>query len=168
MPAFLQPDWQQVLSQAISFLILLALLKRFAWKPLLAMLDQRRARIEQDLREAARRKDELDRLQQEYSRRLSQIEEEARTKIQQAVLDGKRISMEIQEQARTQGLALVEKSKQTIELELAKAKVTLRNDLAAMTLDAVERILHKKLDAEQDKRLIDSVLDQLERKAARP
>lgn len=163
MPAFLQPDIQQVISQAISFLILLFLLKRFAWKPLLAMLDQRRARIEEDLRHVAQQKDELDRLQQEYSKRLGAIEAEARTKIQQAVLEGKQISMEIQDQARAQGLALVEKSKETIELELAKAKVTLRDQLAAMAVGAVERILGEKLDTEKDKRLVNSVLEQLER-----
>lgn len=163
MPAFLQPDLQQVISQAVSFLILLFLLKRFAWKPLLAMLDQRRARIEEDLRHVAQQKDELDRLQQEYSKRLGAIEAEARTKIQQAVLEGKRISMEIQDQARSQGLALVEKSKETIELELAKAKVTLRDQLAAIAVGAVERILSEKLDSEKDKRLVDSVLEQLER-----
>ena len=165
MPAFLQPDIQQVISQAISFLILLVLLKRLAWKPLLSMLDQRRARIEEDLRRVAQQKDELERLQQEYSKRLGAIEAEARTKIQQAVLEGKQISMEIQDQARAQGLALVEKSKETIELELAKAKVTLRNQLAAITMGAVERILHEKLDAEHDKRLVESVIEQLDHPA---
>ena len=165
MPPILQLDLQQIISQAISFLILLVLLKRFAWKPLLAMLDQRRARIEEDLRQVAQQKDELDRTQQEYAKRLGAIEAEARTKIQQAILEGKQISMEIQDQARAQGLALIEKSKETIELELAKAKVTLRNQLAAMTVGAVERILQERLDTEKDKRLVDSVLEQLERPA---
>ena len=158
-----QLEWPQILSQAISFLILLAILKKFAWGPLLSMLDARRARIEEDLRQVAQRKEEMERLQQEYARRLAKIEEEARTKIQQAVLEGKRISMEIQDQARAQGLELVEKSKQTIELELAKAKVTLRDQLATMTIGAVERILQEKLDPEKDRRLIDSVLEQLEK-----
>ena len=165
MPAMLQLDIQQVISQAISFLILLVVLKRFAWKPLLSILDQRRARIEEDLRQVAQKKDELDRLQQEYTKRLGAIEAEARTKIQQAILEGKRVSMEIQDEARTQSLALVEKSRETIELELAKAKVTLRNQLAAMTVGAVERILQQKLDAEKDKRLVESVLEQLEHPA---
>ena len=158
-----QLEWQQILSQAISFLILLAILKKFAWGPLLSMLDARRARIEEDLRQVAQRKEEMERLQQEYAKRLAKIEEEARVKIQQAALEGKRISMEIQDQARAQGLELVEKSKQTIELELAKAKVTLRDQLATMTIGAVERILQEKLDPEKDRRLIDSVLEQLEK-----
>ena len=62
MPSFLQPDLQQVLSQAVSFLLLLWLLRRFAWTPLLTMLDQRRSRIEEEFRRIAQSKEELARL----------------------------------------------------------------------------------------------------------
>ena len=165
MPAILQLDVQQVISQALSFLLLLWVLRRFAWRPLLAMLDERRARIAQEFQQAAQRKAELERLQEEYGKRLAVIEEEARSKIQQAVLEGKRIAAEIQEQARAQGLALITKSKETVELEIAKAKVTLRDELAALTIGAVERILHEKLDAEKDRQLVNAVLDELERES---
>ena len=87
-------------------------------------------------------------------------------KIQQAILEGKRIAIEIQEQARAQGSALMTKAKETVELELAKARVTLRDDVAAMTIGAVERILREKLDPEKDKRLVDQVLQELEQKRA--
>ena len=159
----LELDWQQILSQSISFIILVLVLKRFAWTPLLTLLDQRRARIEDDLRQVAHSKAELARLQSDYQQRLAKIEEEARTKIQQSILEGKRISIEIQEQAREQGYALLNKSKETIELELAKAKVTLRNQIADMTMAAVERILRRKLDEKADRHLVDTVLDELEK-----
>ncbi|PIQ83929.1 MAG: ATP synthase F0 subunit B [Candidatus Omnitrophica bacterium CG11_big_fil_rev_8_21_14_0_20_63_9] len=162
-----QLDWQQILSQAISFLVLLAILRRFAWKPLLTMLDARRHQIERDLQQAAQGKVELARLQEEYAQRLAKIEDEARSKIQQAILEGKKVAVEIQEQARQLAYASLEKSKQTIELELAKAKVTLRDQMAEMTVDAVERVLRQKLDAKADRQLIDSVLDDLEREGAR-
>ena len=163
MPPILQLDLQQIVSQSLSFLLLLWVLRRFAWRPLLTLLDQRRARIEQDLHQVDERKAELATLQQEYSQRLAKIDEEARAKIQDAVLEGKRIAMEIQEQARAQGHELVNKSRETIELELAKAKVQLRDQLTDITLEAVERILQQKLDAQADRRLVDSVLDDLER-----
>ena len=108
------------------------------------------------------------RLQGEYAQRLAKIEDEARVKIQQAILEGKRISSEIQEEARAQSSALVNKAKETIDLELAKAKVTLRDELAAMTLDALERILHERLDEEKDKRLVQSVLEELEQQSTKP
>jgi F-type H+-transporting ATPase subunit b len=165
MPGILQLDLQQILSQAISFVLLVIVLRKFAWKPLLTALDTRRARIEQELQSIAQGKTELARLQEEYGKRLATIEEEARAKIQQAVLEGKRIAVDIQEQARQQASALAAKSKETIELELDKAKITLRDHVAAMTVEAVEKILRQKLDAKTDQQLVDAVLKELEQPA---
>ena len=158
----LQLDLQQIISQALSFLLLLWVLRRFAWRPLLTILDQRRAHIEEALRRAAETKAELARLQAEYAQKLAGIHDEARAKIQQAILEGKRVAMEIQEQARAQGRELINKSKETIELELAKAKVTLRDQVAGMTLEALEKILRQKVDAKTDRHLVDAALDELE------
>ena len=158
---------EELIVQAIGFLLLFVILKRVAWRPLLALLDQRRARIEEDLRQVAQQKAEMERLQAEYRQRLAAIEEEARVKIQQAILEGKRIAAEIQEQARSQGAAILTKSKETIELELAKAKVTLRDEIAAMTLEALERVLRQKLDPKADRELVETVLAQLEEDNAR-
>ena len=157
----LQLDLSQIISQAISFLLLVWVLRRFAWRPLLGILDQRRARIEEELRAIAQGRTELAKLQQDYTRRLATIDDEARTKIQQAILEGKRIGMEVQEEARAQAREMLTKSKETITLELAKANVTLRDQMADMTVDAVERILKQKLDAATDHKLIDSILDEL-------
>ncbi len=163
----LQLDLQQILSQAISFVLLVLILKRFAWRPLLGILDTRRAHIEEELRQIAQSKAELVQLQAEYTQRLAKIDEEARAKIQQAILEGKRIAIEVQEQGRQQAQAIVMKSKETVELELAKAKVSLRDEMATMTLAAVERILQQKLDPTADRHLVDTVLAELEGKPVR-
>ena len=157
-------DLQQILSQAISFIVLLMILRRFAWRPLLTILDERRRRIETTLGDVARQKTQMERLQADYSQRLAKIDDEARVKIQQAVLEGKRIALEVQEQARAQGQAILAKSKETVELELAKAKVTLRDQIVDMTVEAVERVLQQKLDAKTDRHLVETVLDELEGK----
>ena len=155
------PDLQQILSQALSFLLLLWVLKRFAWKPLLGVLDARRARIEEDLRQAAATKDEMRRAQEELVQRLAKINEEAREKIQAAVQDGRRMASEIQEDARAQAQAILAKSNEAIALELAKAKVSLRDEIADMTVDAVERILRQRCDTDADRKLIASIIDEL-------
>ena len=159
-------DFQQILSQSLSFLLLLWVLRRFAWRPLLTLLDARRARIEEDLRQIAKSKDDVARLQAEYAQKLAQIHDEARVKIQEAVLDGKRIAIEVQEQARAQANAILTKSKETVELELAKAKVTLRDQVAGMTVEAVEKILRQKLDLKTDRQLVEAILEELEQSRA--
>ena len=161
MPTILQLDLQQIISQALSFLLLLWVLKRFAWKPLLAMLDARRTRIEEGIRQIDQGKAGLVKLEQELKVRLEKIDEEARAKIQEAVQEGRRVAMEIQDEARAQSQAILTKSKETIELELAKAKVTLRDQMAQMTVDATERLLKQKVDRAADQALISSILDEL-------
>ncbi|MBI4003415.1 MAG: F0F1 ATP synthase subunit B [Candidatus Omnitrophica bacterium] len=159
----LELDLQQVVSQAISFIVLLWLLRRFAWRPLLTILDERRRHIETTLQDVASKKTELEQLQAAYAQRLAKIDDEARVKIQQAVLEGKRIAIEVQEEARAQAQVILAKSKETVELELAKAKVTLRDQVADMTVEAVERVLQQKLDAKTDRALVERALDELER-----
>ena len=161
MPSILQLDLQQIISQALSFLLLLWVLRRFAWRPLLGVLDARRARVEAHLREAARLQEEAARLQQDLARRLAMIDDEARVKIQQAIQEGRRMAAEVQEDARTQAQGILAKSKETIELELAKAKVTLRDELAELTASAVQRLLRQTLDEKTDHRLIASILEEL-------
>ena len=162
MPPILQLDLQQIVSQSLSFLLLLWVLRRFAWRPLLSLLDARRAKIEQDLRHAAQQKADVERLTAQLNQRLAAIDEEARAKIQQAVLEGRRIGVEIQDEARAQVQGILAKSRETIELELAKAKVTLRDQIADMTVEAVERVLKQKLDAKTDRALVESAIEALE------
>ncbi len=161
MPPILQLDLQQIISQSLSFLLLLWVLRRFAWRPLLSLLDARRAKIEGDLRHAAQQKADVERLSAQLNQRLAAIDEEARAKIQQAVLEGRRIGMEVQEEARAQAQGILAKSRETIELELAKAKVSLRDEMADMTMETVERLLKHKLNPETDRQLVTSILDEL-------
>ncbi|MBI3323668.1 MAG: F0F1 ATP synthase subunit B [Candidatus Omnitrophica bacterium] len=153
--------------QIVGFVILFLVLRKVAWKPMLALLDERRRSIEGGFNEIAKGKAELERLQRELHARLTKIDEEARLKIQQAILEGKRISVEIQQKAREDAQADLQKSKETIELAVAQAKVSLRDDLVDMTVEAVERLLRQKFDAKTDEALIASILDELAEPAKR-
>lgn len=167
MPPMLQLDAQQIVSQSLSFVLLIWVMRRFAWKPILGALDARRARIEQSFREIAVGKAQLEQLQQELAQRLAKIDDEARLKIQQAILEGKRIAIEVQEEARAQAQAILSKSQDTIELEVAKAKVTLRNEIADMTIDAVEQLLKQRCDEPADRKLVAAIIDELGEASAR-
>ena len=158
----------QITTNILGFFLLVVFLRKVFWGPILKLLDDRRVRIEEGLRQIGQSKQDLERLQGDYSQRLAKIDDEARVKIQQAVLEGKRIALEVQEQARAQGQAILAKSKETVELELAKAKVTLRDQIADMTVEAIERVLQQKLDAKTDRQLVETVLDELEGKPPRP
>ena len=158
---------QELIVHFVGFIALFLLLKKLVWGPVLGALDLRRTQIENDLKHAAGRKAEMEKLQADLAKRLAQIEQEARTRVQEAVQDGKRVSMEIQEQARAQAQAILAKSQETVQLELAKARLTLRDQIADLALQAIEKVLQQRLDEKSDRQLIDRTLSELESSGAK-
>ena len=158
----MQIIWQEIVTHIVGFVVLLVLLRRFLWAPLLTALDARRTRIAQGLADVERAKADIERVKEEYSRRLTTIEDEARVKLREATLEGKRIATEIQEQARAEARQIVEEMKAKLHLEIAQAKVELRDQIVSLAIDATERLLRERLDTGKDKALVTQFLNELE------
>lgn len=156
-------DWSQILTQIIGFLLLLWLLKRFAWKPILQLLEERRNKINTEFNKIDQTKVEVAKLRQEYEQQLKTIEAQARQKILDAVQESQKIAAEIQEKARDDARQIIEKAKQNVELEIAKAKVELRDEIVNLTLQATEKMLNEKLDDQKHRELITQYIDSLDR-----
>ena len=152
----------QILTQALGFLILLWLLKKFAWKPILTLLDERRDKISSEFSSIERSKTELSRLAEDYNAKLADIEAHARIKIQEAISEGQRISIEIQEKAREESKKIIAKAKANIELEISKAKVELRNQMATIAIKAAEKILKEELSEDRHKRLVSDFIENVD------
>lgn len=151
---------QQILTQALGFLILLFILKKIAWKPLLSLLDERREKISSEFQAIEHTKSELSRLEQDYKARLADIYAQARQRIQEAISEGQRISVEIQEKAREESRNILNKAKENIELEVAKARVELRNQVAVLAIKAAEKLIKVELTEERHKRLVTEFIDE--------
>ena len=83
----MQIIWQEIVTHIVGFVVLLVLLRRFLWTPLLTALDARRTRIAQGLADVERAKADIERVKEEYSRRLTTIEDEARVKLRESTLE---------------------------------------------------------------------------------
>ncbi len=151
---------QQILTQALGFLILLFILKKIAWKPLLSLLDERREKISSEFQTIDRTKSELSRLEQDYKARLADIDAQARQRIQEAISEGQRVSVEIQEKAREESKNILNKAKENIELEVAKARVELRNQVATLAIKAAEKVIKEELSEERHRRLVTEFIDE--------
>ena len=135
----------EVIVQILAFLIVFWTLKALAWKPLLGALAARRERIQSDFDKIEAARKEIENLRTEYSQHLAEIEEEARTKIQEAVNEGRKIAREIQDRARSESQATFEKAKENVELEIAKARITLRREIADLAIRVSERVVGEKM-----------------------
>ncbi|PIQ85512.1 MAG: ATP synthase F0 subunit B [Candidatus Omnitrophica bacterium CG11_big_fil_rev_8_21_14_0_20_45_26] len=153
---------QEILTQAFGFAVLFWIMKKYAWKPILDLLESRRTKISSSFEEIDKTKKELETLQNNYTARLAHIEEESRVKIQAAIQDGKQMAREIQEQARTQAKDILDKAKQDIELEADKARVTLRKEIVDLVFAATEKVVHEKLSGQKDEETIIKFVKELE------
>jgi F-type H+-transporting ATPase subunit b len=152
----------QILTHIVGFLIAFWVLKRFAFGPLLKMLEDRREKIRADFDEADKAKSTAEQLAADYEERIKNIEAEARQKIQEAITEGRRVSAEIKEQAHAEARGIIEKAKGDLIRDIATARVQLKQDIVAMTLDATRKILNESLDDQRHRRLIGEFIDQVE------
>lgn len=154
-------DIQQVLTQIVGFLLLLWLLRKFAWGPLLGVLDERRTRIASELEEIRKGKESLAQMKTEYDTKISEIENQARLRIQEAVGEGQRMAREIAEGAREEAHQILEKAKEDIQREMAKAKAQLRDEIATIAVSAAGKIVRQEMNKQKDKELVLQYIDEL-------
>jgi F-type H+-transporting ATPase subunit b len=155
--------WQQALTHAVGFLITVWILKRFAWGPLLALLEERRNKIIDEFKNIDEEKAITAQLTADYETKLKEIDVERRAKLVEAVNEGKKIAEEIKLTARDEVKEIRAKTKADLVREVAKAKTQLKNDMVAMTVTAAEKIINEKLDDAKHRELIGGFIDNVEK-----
>ena len=153
----------EVIAQVISFLILLFLLRSFAWKKVLKLLDDRKEKISQEFKKIEETKLEIAGLKADYEANLSKIEQVTAQKLQEAITEGKAVQEEIRKRANENAQQIIEDAKKNIKYELAQAKEDLKSDIIDLTIGATEHIIREKLTGEDDKKLIEEFLDSLDK-----
>lgn len=157
-------DFQQIITQAAGFLILLVLLKLFFWRPILSLLDERRDRIASQLKDIEDAKSDLSGLKADYEKRLSVIEETARLKVNEAILEGQRIGQEIKDQAHQEAQRVIKDAREYINEEFLKAKEDLKNRTAALAVEAASRIIEAHITENDSRRIVQDFLDKVKEK----
>ena len=154
-------DIRQVVTQVVGFLLLVWLLRQFAWAPVLKLLEERRQKIAGEFQEAERRKGEADQLRVKYEQELKTIDAQARQKLQEAVADGQRVAGEIKTQANQEAAARLARSEDEIAREREKAKELLKQQVIALSMRSAEKILRQKLDEKQQRQLVSEFIDEV-------
>ena len=149
----------QIVTQIIGFLIAVFLLKKFAWKPLLSILEQRRSKIKSEFDNIDKEKQKVADLLSDYQTKLKEIDSLARVKIQEAAREGQKLANEIKENARKESKEILTKAREEIQRDVDKAKVQLKNDLVNMTMRVAEKLIRERLDEEKDRKLIAEFID---------
>ena len=150
----------------VVFLVLLGLLAKFAWKPLLDALEKRQESIRRSLDDAAKAKQELERLQVESQRILAAARSEAEAIVARTREDAGRLREEMRQKAQQEAANIVKNAQKQIELETTRALQQIRHEAVDLSVQIASKLLQRNVSKEDNERLIEETFKQLE--AQRP
>lgn len=154
---------KEIAVQILGFGIVFLILKKFAWGSILKMIDDRQKKIQDEFAGIEDQKRKFEELEKDYRRRLDQIEQEARVKIQEAAQIGQHLAKDIQEKARLDAQKMVERAETEIKQDFAKARLSMRDEIVEISSLITEKILKEKMDQGQHKKLVDQFIKELEK-----
>ena len=158
---FVTPNITNLLTTAVGFLIFVWVLAKFAWGPILGMLDERRETIQGDYAAAEKNLEEAEQLKVEFESKLQDIKVIEREKVQEAVKRGEGLAKSIVDKANEDAAGRKAKAEQDIELEAHKAQLELRDATVAMAIGAAEKVIGERLDDDLHRKLIQQYIDEM-------
>jgi F-type H+-transporting ATPase subunit b len=150
-----------ILWTILTFVIVLLILRKAAWKPLLGALAAREESIRASLREAEDARAQAARLLEENKRQLAQVEEQSRRIIMEGRDMGDRLKGEILEKANATTRVMIEQAKEEIRREKDAALTQLRAEATDLVIAAAGKILDANLDTPKQRQLADAAIREI-------
>jgi F-type H+-transporting ATPase subunit b len=162
MNPLVQPDPGLFIWTILTFLVLVGLLARFAWRPLMEALDQRQASIAKSLEDAQRARQELERLQRESAQMMASARAEAEAVVSRSRSDAEALREELKQKARAEAAGIVKNAERQIQLETARAVQQIRQEAVDLSVAIASKILRRQVSKEDNEGLIEETLKQVE------
>ena len=157
-----QPDPGLYIWTILTFLILVTLLAKFAWRPLLDALDRRQEAIRKSLDEAKLARQEMGRLNEESARLLAAARAEADAIISRTRADATRAGEELKQKARADAENIVRHAEREIGLETSRALQKVRQEAVDLSVAIASKIIQRNLSKEDNERLIAETLREIQ------
>ena len=157
-----QPDPGLYIWTIATFLILLWLLAKFAWRPLLAALEQRQETIRKSLDDAQQAKQDLERLNAESRKILAEARVQAESILSLTRTDASRLRDELKQKAQSEAAGVIKNAERQIEMETARAIQQIRNEAVDISIAIASKVLERNVTREDNERLIEETFKQIE------
>lgn len=154
-------DWHLLIVQALSFLITLWILKRFAWGPIQGVLTSRETEIRTDYEKADAARREMEDMRRQYQQRIEQADAEARARINASTQRAEQLKDEILAKAQQDAQALADRSRGEIERERQKVLAELRSQVTHLSVAIAGKIIDEHLDENRHRALVDDFISRL-------
>lgn len=145
----------------VTFLILLFILKKFAWKPMIESLDQRENSIKTALEKAEEAKNEAQRILEENKKNLQMAEQQAQKIINEGREYSNKLRQDMLEKANDEARKILDQAKLEITRKKEEALHELRATIADLAIKATEKILDETIDEKKHSQIISKYIDNL-------
>ncbi|HVE13244.1 MAG TPA: F0F1 ATP synthase subunit B [Elusimicrobiota bacterium] len=164
MDTLLNPESGLIIWTIISFLVLVGILKAFAWGPLLHAIEAREEGMRREREAAEKARQEAERIQKELADQFAAIDAKGKELLSQAGKEGEALRAKIRAVAEEEAQAISEKTRAQLEEEKRRLIAELRKEVAGLSVLAAERLIHKSIDAGVKKSVMDEFLKDLSAK----
>ena len=154
-------DIKLVLTQILGFILMVWILGRFAWGPIVSGLEERRRKIAGEFAEAERRQKDADAQKAKFEAELRGIDALKRASIQEGIADGQRVAAEIKTQANDEAQARLQRAEDEMAREREKAKELLKEQVVSLSIRTAEKILQSKLDDPAQRKLAAAFIEEV-------
>lgn len=158
-------DWKLLIANSITFFIVLWLLWKFAYHPLLDLMDRRRKTIDEGLTNADKAKAELKAVEESKAKMIAQTKAESLQMLQDAVRDAETRRQELLSQAQADAHALLEKSKQQLHAQQQAMMEEAQGQLADLVVAATSKVVAAQLDEKVQRKLADQAVQEMMKSA---
>ena len=150
-----------VVAQVLAFLLLVWLLSKYAWKPLMNVMEQRRTSIESSLAQAQEERQQAEKIKKEYQEEMRQARHEAQELIAKATKISEERAVEILALAREEAEKVKKSALVDIERERDRAILEVRAQVADLSVAVAEKIIRQKLDLPNQEKLIEQFIQEV-------
>ncbi len=147
-------DWKLLLAQVVNFLILLWVLRRFAYKPMLKFLDDRSKKIETGLRDAKLASEKLSEMERKEREVLEAARKESGAIVARAKESAEKMGEKIMTESREEAARILNETRKKIENERENLRAEMKQELAGLVLLATEKVLGEKMRDAKDENIV--------------
>ncbi len=154
-------DWGLQIWTLVTFLVLLVLLAKFAFKPIAQALDRRGESIKKSIEDAEKQRADAKKLMDDYQKQLAEARTEAGKIIEEARQLGERVRKEVVDKSNAEASAAVQRAQEEIQRQKEKGIQEMKDTVAALSVQIASRVIEKELNEATHRELVDNLIKDL-------
>ena len=150
-----------LVTNIVAFVVFVWLLRKWAWGPIISMLDERKDKIQGDFATAEGKVAEAEQLRSDFEAKLAEIKGLEREKLQEATKRGEDLAARLEAEARDKATNILGKGESELQREVASARSELRAQVVTMAIGAAEMLIKDRLDEAKHRQLVEDYIQAL-------